>query len=325
MLSKRVGICIQKWIGMRIWSGSLSCHYILVSKTSNLAEAKHLNDLLYETQRGLKRVRFPEVWGRIASLEFQKTEVAVIDTGMMANHVDLPIPTRFEAFGDMETDLHGHGTWVCGILCAKRNNGLGIAGAVECNLNVYRVFGNNGLNERSYYQALHRLYIDGIKVANLSLGETELDPTEELLLSEAMKRGVILVAAAGNHRRYNNPVMYPAAIPGVIAVGAVDDHDELYLRSSTGNHLFISAPGSAVQTTALRNEYKAVSGTSFAAPFVTAAIATALGVCPALSTDLIRHTLATSADGIGQGWTPEFGHGILNAERFVANLLMQQC
>jgi subtilisin family serine protease len=90
------------------------------------------------------------------------------------------------------------------------------------------------------------------------------------VINYALSRGCILVAASGNNGQ--ETAYWPAAYPDVIAVGAVDETDSPAAFSTRGNHVALCAPGSRVLTTAL-NGYQFATGTSFAAPFVSAAAA----------------------------------------------------
>lgn len=276
------------------------------------------NDPLFAQQWGLRRVKFPEAWALADGLEKKVVRVGLIDTGV-ARHEDLP--DVMAGLSLDATDLHGHGTWVTGILCAKRNNSVGIAGAVSCELRVYKAFDKKGWNWTKYYDALERLPLDGVQVVNLSIGGLESRRTEHLLISGCIAAGVIVIAAAGNHRQRGNPRIYPAAIDGVIAVAATTPDDQPARKSSSGPYVFISAPGSSI-TTGLHNQYRTMEGTSFAAPLVTAAITLALSLRPAISADDIRRALSATADDIAQkGKTEDLGYGILDVGRFIQEIL----
>jgi subtilisin family serine protease len=116
----------------------------------------------------------------------------------------------------------------------------------------------------------------GARVLNLSFGTpaSALLPGEPVphaeLVRYALARNCLLIAAAGNSgidERY-----FPACLPGVIAVGAVDAHDHPATFSTRGGHVAICAPGTAIPVVGI-DGYQRMSGTSFAAPLVTAACA----------------------------------------------------
>ncbi|MEO8551203.1 MAG: S8 family serine peptidase [Kofleriaceae bacterium] len=115
----------------------------------------------------------------------------------------------------------------------------------------------------------------GARVINLSFGtpEDELgdDPIPHVeAVRYALAHDCILIAAAGNSGKATR--FYPAALPGVIAIGAVDDHRRPAAFSTRGSHVALSAPGVQIATAGI-DGYGVVSGTSFAAPLVTGACA----------------------------------------------------
>jgi subtilisin family serine protease len=116
----------------------------------------------------------------------------------------------------------------------------------------------------------------GAKVLNMSFGtdDASLAPSSpkphQDVVAYALSRGCVLVAASGNNGQETR--YWPAAYPGVIAVGAVDDKRRPTSFSTRGDHVSLCAPGERVLTAGLEG-YQAATGTSFAAPFVAAAAA----------------------------------------------------
>ncbi|HYW08160.1 MAG TPA: S8 family serine peptidase [Longimicrobium sp.] len=302
---------------LRILAGDTRVEYAHEPATRDLlrADAPQPDDPQFTSQWNLGCVGFPEVWPVLDRVG-TRVSVAVIDSGIDLDHEDLPRPLRYETFGSTKEDLRGHGTSVCGVLCAVRGNGVGIAGAIDCDLSVYKVLDVGGWVWRRYYDALRRIPDDGIQVANVSLGGAVEDPTETLLLRRCITKGVGIVAAMGNDARRGDPVIFPAGIPGVVAVGAVDSDRRRCRFSSTGDHIRVSAPGDGIPTTGTGNRYLRARGTSFAAPHVSAAWAAALMVRPDLDASTFREHLSGSATAT-EGWSRELGDGVLN----VAGLL----
>lgn len=150
----------------------------------------------------------------------------------------------------------------------------------------------------------------GVDVVNMSLS----GPRNKLLnrgLGRAARNGMVIVAAAGNDGPDAAP-RFPAAFPFVLAVTAVDADLNVYRRAVQGPHIDLAAPGVDIVVTE-QTRARIFSGTSAAAPFVTAAIA----ADPALrggSIEEVRRTLARSARDLGQpGADPVFGAGLLQA------------
>ncbi|WP_370328409.1 S8 family serine peptidase [Euzebya sp.] len=119
-------------------------------------------------------------------------------------------------------------------------------------------------------------------------GESEaFDPLRETI-DYAMEQGVPVVTSAGNFGSSGDPVVYPAAYPGVIAVGASDRDGNRAFYSSTGRWLDVIAPGGSNTRTLAGDlavlweldRIRTVAGTSFAAPLVTGAISLYLGLNP---------------------------------------------
>jgi subtilisin family serine protease len=102
-----------------------------------------------------------------------------------------------------------------------------------------------------------------------SLAPSSPKPHQDVV-AYALSRGCVLVAASGNNGQETR--YWPAAYPGVIAVGAVDDKRRPTSFSTRGDHVSLCAPGERVLTAGLEG-YQAATGTSFAAPFVAAAAA----------------------------------------------------
>ena len=128
-----------------------------------------------------------------------------------------------------------------------------------------------------------------------------------------LERSVVLVAAAGNRGPRAKPV-YPAAYRGVIAVTAVDRNRQVYRRAGRGDHIDLAAPGVRVWTAASVRGARQKTGTSFAAPFVTAAAAIAQHHLGARGHDAVLAALAERAMDLGKtGKDTVFGHGLVQA------------
>lgn len=157
--------------------------------------------------------------------------------------------------------------------------------------------------------AMERLIRRKVSIINMSF----VGPRNRVLdrlIEIADKRGIVMVAAVGNGGVEKES--YPAAAPEVIAVTAVDAAKRLYRQANRGEHIDLSAPGVDIYAAKFRGAGY-VSGTSFAAPIVTAVTArlVANGV---RSPDAVRRTLINDATDLGDpGHDPEFGWGLVNA------------
>ncbi len=160
----------------------------------------------------------------------------------------------------------------------------------------------------------------GARVLNLSFGTPEyvLAPGDRVPHAEVIRyglaRGCIFVAASGNEGRTLR--YYPAALPGVIAVGSIDASGRPSSFSTRGSHVALCAPGEDVLSASIGG-YGLNTGTSFAAPFVAAAVALLIARAARYSVPLgassVRSVLTTSADPFPAGADSHgCGAGILN-------------
>jgi len=267
-----------------------------------------------------------------------RRKLGVIDTGIDLSHPDLSglIDADNYHVGPFDKLDHlGHGTHVAGIIAAVSNNSVGIAGVAQAKLEVWKVFpdkpdpldGQFYVDPEAFQRALGQAINAGVSAVNLSLGGTQRDPTEELLIRRLAGRGVAVVAAMGNEYQEGNPKEYPAAFPDVIAVGAVDELLRRAPFSNTGGHICIAAPGKSIVSTLPmkpspyreETEYASWDGTSMATPHVTAAIGMIRQREPSLDIAGVRAKLESSAQKVAamreRARTNEFGSGVLDLEK----------
>jgi serine protease len=176
-------------------------------------------------------INMPGAWN--LSTGNPAVKIAVIDTGVDLTNADVAskvvggsVFVSGSSPGATIQDDDGHGTNVNGIAAADTNNGLDVAG-VGYNVSLIdaRVFGHptQACQSPSAYasdiaNAILWAVSQNANVINLSLGSPSADPNEESAVATALAQGVSVVAAAGNDGA--NTVDFPAADPGVIAVGA---------------------------------------------------------------------------------------------------------
>jgi subtilisin family serine protease len=264
-----------------------------------------------------------------------------------------PAPQDFHA-----NDDDGHGTHVAGTIAQNTNNGLGLAGiAFQATLMPVKVCGRQPGAPVGEEECPASVTAEGIRwavdhgadIINLSLGERCFEgnpcttPEEREALKYAQDAGVTVVAAAGNGG--DNVLYYPAAIEGVIAVGATGQDG---LRAGYSNYGFgegdkrldMVAPGgvnrlgpggepsedswiaqesysfscdsSPVDYTAFA--YCQYRGTSMAAAHVSAAAALLLCLNPALGPEQVLAGLTGTARDVGApGFDLFHGNGLLQA------------
>ncbi|HEX2153348.1 MAG TPA: S8 family peptidase [Acidimicrobiia bacterium] len=258
--------------------------------------------------------------------------IAVIDSGVLTGHPDLA-DRIFTNIGEtpgndvdddgngLVDDVHGwdlidgdndptdpsqgHGTEVAGVAAASLN-GVGVAGIAPTATILPIRACTNSCELFTVAWAVTYATDMGAEVINLSLGgfASEAGPLADAV-SYAEEAGVLVVAAAGNTgTNIDGTSFVPADLPNpnLVAVAATDRHNRLWAESNFGpNSVELAAPGVEIVTTTLDSlgGYRTVTGTSFAAPHVSATAALMLSVNPALTpTQLIdrlgRHGLATA-------------------------------
>lgn len=217
-------------------------------------------------------------------------------------------------FDPMPFDEHGHGTLVSGVIVAEQNNNLGITGlAFGSKLVSLRAFDFSG-NGQSDNIASAIIYaaLNNIRIINLSFGENFYSPILHDAIKFAKSMGCLVVASSGNNG-WSRP-HYPSDYEEVISVGSSNINNLRDKLSNYGNRLDILAPGVNILTTSLNGTFKQVSGTSLAAPLVSASAAILLELNHNLNPDELKGILkSSSTDVYSRGWDIESGSGILNA------------
>jgi subtilisin family serine protease len=288
------------------------------------AQPLAINDPLYGQQWALERVGAPCAWQITTGRE--DVIVAVVDSGVDMGHPDLQGRLRKDGFDFVDNDgdprdENGHGTHVTGIIAATLNNAEGGAGlAPSVQILPVRVMNAEGVGgDRRIAAGIDYAVGKGARVINLSLGSTLLLATPESspLISRAIRRaldaGVVVVAAAGN-----DFLPLPNAIVGqnddviVVAAATSDDHKAIFSNSgpwvdvvAPGEHILSTMPTYPVFLTGpalpederFKQGYDTMSGTSQAAPFVSALAALLISQHPEWTVAQVTAAItASSAD-----------------------------
>lgn len=247
-------------------------------------------------------------------------KIAIIDTGIDHTHVDLGAKVvngcRYlngYLISGFPGDDNGHGTHVAGIAAGIANNG-GIAGvAWNCKLLAVKVLDRYGGGSMfDIAQGIIWAVDNGADVINLSLGGSGYTRYLHDAVDYALRKNVIVVAAAGNSSRLDDN-LFPANFPGVITVGATKPDDTKAIFSTETNNLTLAAPGEEIFSTMPGGRYAYLSGTSMAAPFVTGAAALVKSKWSDMGVNEVRTQLIRTATGNGT-WNQQTGWGILNLE-----------
>ena len=263
-------------------------------------------------------------------------------------------------------DNFGHGTHCSGTIAAVGNNGKGICGVAHSHtkLITYRGIDAAGSSSWATYACLGDLadiitelrkepsarnasvlsglpstVIDSPKLVqtavpvNMSLGGLEIHPFEVEMMNKALASGIIPVIAMGNNGKTIS--CYPAALQGVLAVGATTMYDTRAAFSNGGSWISVCAPGESIYSCGnggnnwsnhsspdVKSSYRWMSGTSMATPFVTGTIAYLLSINPALTGYQLKALLEKTADKIdkkssygkydSRGFSKWYGYGRVN-------------
>jgi subtilisin family serine protease len=269
--------------------------------------------------------------------------IAVLDTGVQADHpeysdrlvggfdfVDIIddsiqfLADKLDADPDPTDPGVGHGSHVTGIVVAKGKRMLdGVA--PRCRVLPVRVLGALRQGDRligaglvdNINAGIRYAVEQGADVINMSLGiqhEGGGLPHVDVIRA-ALAEGVSVVAAAGNDG--TSTLYYPGALPGVIAVGAVDQDGQVAHYSTWGDQVDLVAPGTEIYSTWLDGGYGFATGTSQATPFVAGALALCQSLARASGTRLTPRQLAeilrATCDRAGQRFKDRrAGYGRLN-------------
>ena len=244
-------------------------------------------------------------------------DIGLIDTAVDIHHESLggrDVTARSFIAGGVPPAPPDHGTAVAAIMVgAPQSASSGLlpaarlyAAAIFSLRQDGRVVGTTDAIARS----VDWLGQQGVRVVNLSLSGPG-NQVMRLTMERAHESGMILVAAAGNEGPNAAPV-FPAGYPAVLAVTAVDASLHPYQDANQGDYIDLAAPGVDVWSARGGQGGRYNSGTSFAAPFVSATAALALFETPDASPEAIRRSLREAARDLGApGPDSTFGWGLL--------------
>jgi type VII secretion-associated serine protease mycosin len=280
----------------------------------------------------LSALRLPEAW-RLS--KGAGVVVAVLDTGVNGRHPDLAdaVVQGPDLTGAARSPaLWGqHGTAMASLIAGRghgdgnRRGVMGVAPAAEV-LSI-RVTLDNGdplrdkrrpggaeaLAKGIRYAADH-----GADVISMSLGggsgAWEGSAPEEEAVQYAIAKGAVLVASSGNDGDSANRKNFPAAYPGVIAVGAVDRRLRVAAFSNRQDYVSVVAPGTEIVTADGSDSYMVGDGTSSAAAMVAGIAALIRAVHPRLSPYHVRLAIEQGTrKRPADGYSRAYGHGVANA------------
>ncbi len=248
--------------------------------------------------------------------------VAIVDTGVDTGHPDLA--SKVVAWTDLVSgrgspyDDHGHGTHVSSIIAGSgaASGGKYRGVAPGASLMVAKALDASGSGDSSTIMAgVDWAVKNGARVVSLSLGSYQHLQAFDDTVNNAVKAGVVVVAAAGNGGPGSGTISCPGDSPDVITVGATDKSDSVASFSSRGPAFsrvkpdvtnvgvnVIAARGSGTSLgTPVNQYYTSASGTSMATPMTAGVVALLLQADPSLTPSQVKSALTSTAKRIGSG------------------------
>ncbi|HID82942.1 MAG TPA: hypothetical protein EYH06_07385 [Chromatiales bacterium] len=330
------------------------------------------DDLFYPLQWHYPIINLPQAWDLETGSE--NVIVATVDTGVLMDHPDLqgkllpgydfisdlqraadgdgldPDPTDPGDPANPENSAAFHGTHVAGTIGANSDNGAGVSGvAWGVKIMPLRAVGAIDGNVADVAEAIRyaaglpnvsgQVPVQTADIINMSLGTTDFSQTLADAISDASQADVILLAAAGNES--SNVPQYPAALPEVISVSAVDATRQRAAYSNFGPSIDAAAPGGgsddingdgfpdAVLSTlgdgTGKRDYQFLQGTSMACAHFSGVVALMESIYKRNNQDLTPATLNNllfngdlTEDMGDSGRDDIYGHGLLDAYKAVA-------
>jgi hypothetical protein len=204
-----------------------------------------------------------------------------------------------------------HGTHVAGIIVGDSEQGVdGICPTCQIlPVKVVEEMDGQGrvtdlafIRALQYIRNLNKLLPEKIRIVNFSFGKFQWSLAVAKLIAEMRREGILFIAAAGNENV--NEKVFPAALPGVVAVTAVDKLGRKSGYANFGSWVDIAAPGGHIErserqgilSAAPGGEFYYSQGTSVASPVVAAVAGLLLSLDPSMSSDALRERLVASAD-----------------------------
>lgn len=328
-----------------------------------VAAAQTPDDRKYELQWYLEQIAAPDAWE--VTTGSRDVVVAVLDTGVDLDHPDLSgniwVNDDEESGNGVDDDGNGyvddvygwdfvqddnnptantsgsdtavsHGTLIAGIIGARGNNMIGVAG-VAWNVRIMsvRMLNASGSGDAATAaDAVDYAVDNGADVINLSFAGDNTDRALRDAIRRAYTSGVVVVAAMGNETRDTDDVaVYPACLRDgdsdwVIGVASSDTEDTPSEFSNYGaNCTDLTAPGEDIyglqfddRDAGFADAYGGMwSGTSMASPIVAGAAALLRSAFPSLSVDNVRNAIKLSVDpltGLRASQRHKYGAGRVN-------------
>ncbi|GGS26523.1 type VII secretion-associated serine protease [Streptomyces nojiriensis] len=283
----------------------------------------------------LQRLLLDELWAQTKGKDKNgnSVRVAVIDTGVdranpqLSAAIDTGAGKDFvdAKGGDGTVDTIGHGTKVAGLIAARPQQGTGFVGlAPESTIIPIRQNDGQGKgNAANLSQAIDHAVAKGAQVINISQDtDAQLSADSDLgkSVQKAVAANVVVVASAGNDGLSGQKrKTYPAAFPGVLAVGASDRNNERAGFSQPGDFIGVAAPGVDMVSTVPGFGQCIDNGTSFSAPYVAGVAALLRAKHADWSAQQIVWQIQNTAERTVKGRDDYVGWGVVDPVRALSH------
>lgn len=284
--------------------------------------------LYHQTPWAQRTLGFERVW---PITEGAGVTVAVVDTGVdgkITPFLKGAVKPGFDVVnhgGVADTDCQGHGTFVAGLIAGRPISGYGFAGvAPQATILPIREANSTGGSTAGVLAKCIVAAVNlGAQIINVSITAPLPAPDLVNAVNYALRRNVLVVAAAGNDFASGNGPQFPAALPGVLAVGAVDETGQRASFSESRSYLSVVAPGTdLIGPGAGGVGLVTESGTSFATAYVSGVAALVRSYYPKLTVpQVIRRIEVTADQPPGKLPTPGLGWGEVNPYAAVTAVL----
>lgn len=262
--------------------------------------------------------------------------VCLLDTGFYAAHPDFEDRTivgkNFIPEENWDFDGDGHGTHCAGIAVGgvSKTNGIRYGVAKDANIGICKVLSDRGLGTTSGVVdaidwALEKKYriISMSLASKVGIGEKP-SPIFEQIGQKAMEQNTLIIAAAGNDSNRPDmprPVSSPANANAIMAIGAIDEDNQIArfsnagINASNGGKVDLVAPGVAVFSAYSLNSkdkllYKKMNGTSMATPHIAGLAALHIEANPEITADKLWKKLEKEATYINGLLKRDIGFGL---------------
>ncbi len=277
-------------------------------------------DVMASTPWSLQRILLDQLRAQATGKD---VTVAVIDTGVDDSNPQLRGAMAsggadYVGKSNGTEDIEGHGTRVAGIIAARPMKGTGFVGlAPEAKILSFRYTGGEEKqgNSRTMSQAIKAAVAKGAKIINISSDTAEKRDSLDLrnAVEDAVRKGVLIVAAAGNDGADRKLAKtYPASYDGVLAVAASDRNDERAFFSQSGDFVDVAAPGVGMVSTVPGSGQCTADGTSFSAPYVAGVAALLKDKYPKWTAAQIASRIQETAQRPGRDPNPFIGWGVVD-------------